>query len=242
MDLSLLPRCRKTANTRRAYQAAVNESPRNATSGNPRGRTLAAGDKLWEPGRTLWVSFMGAPDRQWKMEVYELGCQWVDLSDANLTLELCEDNDQSAQIRIKLDPAAPHNESDLGTDALIGEFETMILNVRPDNAHFRKTVLHEFGHALGMMHEHQHPDSNIAWNEAIVVEAYTHAGWAEADIRAQMFAVNSSLGLVKTAYDPASVMHYPIASNFTLNGFHVGFNEALSEKDLECMRLAYPND
>ena len=30
-------------------------------------------------------------------------------------------------------------------------------------------VLHEFGHAIGLAHEHQNPDKGIKWNEDAVI-------------------------------------------------------------------------
>src|SRR5438445_521773 len=33
---------------------------------------------------------------------------------------------------------------------------------------YRRTVLHEFGHALGAIHEHQSPGGEIKWNKDVV--------------------------------------------------------------------------
>ena len=43
------------------------------------------------------------------------------------------------------------------------------------------TTIHEFGHMIGMIHEHQNPKGeNIKWNEAKVVEwAKSTQGWSE---------------------------------------------------------------
>lgn len=43
---------------------------------------------------------MGSPDRSLKMAIFELASQWTDLSEANLELDLAEDNDAKAQIRV----------------------------------------------------------------------------------------------------------------------------------------------
>jgi len=43
---------------------------------------------------------------------------------------------------------------------------------------FRRTVLHEFGHALGLLHEHQNPAGGIPWDEAAVYAFYYQTqGW-----------------------------------------------------------------
>lgn len=46
----------------------------------------------------------------------------------------------------------------------------------PDQEYSR-VVLHEFGHALGAIHEHQHPEAAIPWDKPKVYEYY--ARWLE---------------------------------------------------------------
>lgn len=37
---------------------------------------------------------------------------------------------------------------------------------------FSRTIIYEFGHALGLHHEHQSPTANIQWNKEKVYEYY----------------------------------------------------------------------
>ncbi len=41
----------------------------------------------------------------------------------------------------------------------------------PDNE-FSRTVIHEFGHALGCVHEHSSPAATIPWNRDAVYAYY----------------------------------------------------------------------
>ena len=41
-------------------------------------------------------------------------------------------------------------------------------------------------------------------------------------------------------YDPLSIMHYPIPKDFTTDGFVVGWNNHLSEKDIQFIKTIYP--
>lgn len=239
------PRCRHRTDQQLSHDLAVTENPRNRgqSNGGRNKRGLIQTGRLWTPGRTLWVSFLGAPDRKLKMLIFELACQWVELSDANLTLDLSEDDDKHAQIRILTGKHAEHNESDIGTDALAYEDDTMALNVIPGDETFESTVLHEFGHALGFEHEHLHPDASIPWNEPLLIEAHKRAaGWSEQDVREQYLNKRPDSGLIKTQYDPLSIMHYPIAAWMTLDNSEIGQNTELSAKDIDLMRLAYPHD
>jgi len=42
-----------------------------------------------------------------------------------------------------------------------------------DEAHIRGTVLHEFGHALGLVHEHQRPKDQqpFEWSKPVVIKS-----------------------------------------------------------------------
>ena len=40
---------------------------------------------------------------------------------------------------------------------------------------FRSTTIHEFGHALGLNHEHKNPSAGIKWNKPVVYSDYAAA-------------------------------------------------------------------
>ncbi|WP_248917089.1 M12 family metallopeptidase [Pseudomonas entomophila] len=233
----------KPADPHLAEQMALLENPGNAARrfGGRQKRALAITGKLWRPGRVLEVSFLGNPDDTLKSEIFRTASNWLLRSGANLALALSQDNDPQAQIRVRTGRALPRNESCAGTDALAMPAETMNLNVEPGDAAFEHVVLHEFGHALGAEHEHQHPDASIPWNvEAVVHAAVTEQGWTRQQVMDEMIARRTDIGLVKTQYDPGSVMHYPVPQAFTYGDWEIGLNSRLSEKDLAFMRLAYP--
>lgn len=244
MNVLAPPRCRYRTDLQLSHDLAVEENPLNrGQSGGRRKRGLIQTGRLWKPGRTLWVSFLDSPDRKLKMAIFDVAMQWLDLSEANLTLELSEDDDKQAQIRVLTGVSAMHDESDIGTDALAYEDDTMSLTVVPGDDRFESTVLHEFGHALGFEHEHQHPDADIPWNESLLIQAYASLpGWSEHDVQEQYLNKRPDSGVIKTAYDPQSIMHYPVAQWQTEGDFEISQNTELSARDIELMRLAYPHD
>ncbi len=104
----------------------------------------------------------------------------------------------------------------------------------------RAVVLHEFGHALGLIHEHLNPAQSIDWNFANVkADLRRTQRWDDATINTNMFARFGANDLFSTDVDPASIMMYPIPVHWTNNGFTAPFNTALSELDKALMREIY---
>jgi hypothetical protein len=111
-----------------------------------------------------------------------------------------------------------------------------------DDDEVRSVVLHEFGHALGLIHEHQNPNNAIGWNRAAVIADLSHPpnSWDEATIENNMFKRYEPAEGSGTAVDAQSIMMYPIPAAWTTDGFSVGMNGELSDTDKQFIRTAYP--
>jgi hypothetical protein len=58
------------------------------------------------------------------------------------------------------------------------------LNNVDDEKLWRRVVLHEFGHVLGLQHEHQNPNAGIKWKLKAVEDYYVNTvGWTNTDAR-----------------------------------------------------------
>ena len=82
------------------------------------------------------------------------------------------------------------------------------------------TILHEFGHAMGMIHEHQTPFQNpLIWNREYVYSIFTGPpnNWSRADVDFNILDTYSSTGMNGSAFDGRSVMKYYIPSQLLLN-------------------------
>jgi len=114
----------------------------------------------------------------------------------------------------------------------------------PDSAdsEVSRVVLHEFGHALGCIHEHQNPAGGIKWNKEVVYAYYAGPPnfWSKEDVDRNLFETYNEDLTVHTYLDAASIMMYPIDRHFTLDGFEVGLNTELSRADKDFIRQVYP--
>ena len=134
----------------------------------------------------------------------------------------------------------------IGTGALAKENNEPTMNFgwfdeTTGDEEFRRTVLHEFGHALGMIHEHQSPSATFEWNKPAVYQYYEQSqNWNAAKVENNIFRKYNSSQTQFTDYDPNSIMHYSFPKEFILAGSAVGWNTDLSENDKLFISAIYP--
>lgn len=224
-----------------AYMAAINENAANAgtTRGTRRKRSVIHYSKLWANGRTLKIAFMDRPQADLKDKIITAASQWLPY--INLKFEFVDDLKGDIRIATQNND----NSSMLGTDALLihPDYPTMNLGVKPEHVDFDVIVTHEFGHALGAMHEHQHPQANIPWDKPKVYEFYQNREMnplTPEQVDRNLFASFDTLDAIYTSYDKRSIMHHPVANTLTLGDWEVPINRKISKKDKRLMRLLYP--
>lgn len=71
-------------------------------------------------------------------------------------------------------------------------------------------VLHEFGHALGLQHEHQHPDRQFEFDEEKILAYCKTENWTEAECRDSKIKTFSRIDYMLFPYDDKSIMHYQL--------------------------------
>ena len=199
--------------------------------------------KLWRNGRTLRIAFMDNPHPLVKAKVIQYASQWLEY--ANLSFAFIDGID--GDIRISFN-TAEGSYSYVGTDALgvpAGEATMNYgwLTADTDEAEFRRVILHEFGHALGAEHEHQHPFSGIPWNKEKVYAHYAQTNnWDRNYIDDNVFAKYSLDQINTNGYDPDSIMHYAVDGELTDHCWQTEWNSELSSKDMDLMRKCYPKN
>ena len=104
------------------------------------------------------------------------------------------------------------------------------------------TVLHEFGHMLGLIHEHQSPFGQpIPWNKTAVYEwAAVTQKWSKQQTDAQILNKYNSTLLNGTVFDPKSIMLYFYERKLTENKTGTSMNVRLSPYDVFYINSRYP--
>jgi hypothetical protein len=198
--------------------------------------------KMWRAGRTLRVSFMdGEPEVQEKVK-YHAGA-WREHAEIKFDFGSYAD----ADIRISFRHQGSW--SYLGTDALGIQMGKPTMNfgwLTPDSSddEYKRVVVHEFGHALGCIHEHQNPEGNIPWNKEVIYRYYMGPpnNWTREQVDHNLFRKYGRDITHSSVYDPKSIMHYPIPNQFTIGDFEVGWNRELSERDKDFIGKMYPRE
>lgn len=106
---------------------------------------------------------------------------------------------------------------------------------------YDEVVLHEFGHALGMVHEHMVEGVPIIWDSLVVYEYYGgHPNyWSKGLVDSNVFMRYSKKLLNGTKFDSNSIMIYWIDETWTKNDFSVLPKRKISKEDAKLMGSLY---
>jgi len=107
---------------------------------------------------------------------------------------------------------------------------------------YERVVVHEFGHALGCIHEHQQPKENLQWNVKAVYAQFSGPpnNWDKATIDSNILEKYSQNGITETIFDRESIMLYQFPAELFLNHVGTPLNYQLSAKDKAFIAKIYP--
>ena len=197
-------------------------------------------NRMWESGTTLRVQLLGgSPLVREKVVVYFL--EW--LKYANLHISWVTSG--SADIRVGFEKG-DGSWSQVGTDCRNVEPNKPTMNFgwfsdETPEEEFARTILHEFGHALGCIHEHSNPSTGIPWNKPAVYKYYEQEyEWEKAKVDRNILRAYDKNITQFSTFDETSIMIYPIPAQLTTNGYSTKWNKMLSKADKSFIAQAYP--
>lgn len=195
----------------------------------------------WELGAKITVSFLGGSKKLQK-RVMDVANEWTKIANINFELR----NEGPTDIRIAFEPGKG-SWSYLGTQCRSIDKSRPTMNYgwltdASKDDEVRRVVLHEFGHAIGLIHEHQNPQGGIKWNKPAVKKDLSGPpnNWDDAKIQNNMFKFYPKTDVIASDVDPKSIMMYPIPKAWTLDGTSAGLNSVLSPTDKSLIRNVYP--
>jgi hypothetical protein len=126
----------------------------------------------------------------------------------------------------------------LGQNSATMNFGDLDDNSREDD--YCRVITHEFGHAIGCVHEHQ--ANPIQWNEPqVIADCKRDYHWDESTTRSQIIDRERDLAaLVKSDFDPNSIMCYYFPSSWTADHSSAPKNLNLSVTDKSFIAKIYP--
>lgn len=196
--------------------------------------------KLWKSNETLKVYFFGGQDAR-TQRVLEYASIWSKYCSIKF---LATTKIEEAKIRVAFQ--APSSWSYIGTDALgVPRNEPTInfgwLDDHLPEQDYKQVVLHEFGHVLGLIHEHQSPVTKMNWDKPYVYWYFwENHKWTKADVDRNLFQEFEKTTTQYSSLDKASIMGYYIPPLFTTDRQEFPQNYILSAMDEHYIGQIYP--
>lgn len=231
-----------------AARVAVEINPQNAPAVPERSFGLAAvlapehlavmTGKKWGPKVRLGVSFASGVPAARRARILEYANKWGLYGDIKFQ--------ESAQgeVRVAFDDEGYY--SYLGTDILSVRGKTMNLqgfdrNNLPDSE-WDRVVVHEFGHTLGMPHEHERPEIIDLLDREKTIQYFMRTqGWSRQDVIAQIFSPPAPGSIMASAVaDVRSIMCYSFPGSITKSGQPIPGGNVLDDIDKEFVNRIYP--
>lgn len=211
----------------------------------------------WRPGETIKVCFRAGTQKA-RVRVAKHASEWTNY--ANVILDFGDkDNPRSCQgdnsEGIKIDfvekGAAAGYWSQVGTNSRKVAHSMNLGDMGRDELPFpeaeaRRLTMHEFGHALGMLHEHQSPKGNcgVEYHEEALLAYGALLGWSRDKALSNFIPYSESAELNASEVDRKSIMHYSLPPWIFKAGQNspcfVRPNYEISDGDRAFMSRVYP--
>lgn len=218
-------------------------------------RAVFQPSKKWVPGQQIRVRFLDGNEFV-RNKVIKYAEIWEEF--ANIDFVFVESGPAEIRVSFNMDKGSwsffgkdsaiqsyvkRGNESEFVRNNTGASMNFGWFNDRTSDEEFRRTTLHEFGHALGLHHEHQNKNQNIQWNEEAVYDYFAKEGWSREKTYSQVLKrYGNDSEISNGVYDPLSIMHYYYPPELMKGGRVIHKNTELSDNDKAIIAEMYPFD
>ncbi|KAF8535154.1 hypothetical protein BDD12DRAFT_856741 [Trichophaea hybrida] len=196
-----------------AIKLALLENPSNLNSTTDPTRRII--NRLWPRDRLLSVHLLGGTLSQ-RDKVHRHATAWT--KHANLRFTFVDK--EPADIRVRFDPEKG-TWSYIGTDALVVDQGLPTMNFSwlddGDDDGAARIVMHVFGHAIGLVHEHRNEEGGIPWDRSAVCEYYKKTfAWSEDEVKQHILDYyESDLSQFPPEVKGGSIMQFEVPDSLT---------------------------
>ncbi|KAF7325505.1 ZnMc domain-containing protein [Mycena kentingensis (nom. inval.)] len=208
--------------------------------------------QLWDPAYGITYSFLGGTAVQ-RAKVSTVLQKWFYAhitftrvaSNGNIRIAFNPDGGSWSYVgKEALDVPMAQATMNLGWVESIGSVDATTGLATGITANEQGTILHEFGHVLGLKHEHQSParGGKLTLDEPAVYEYYERTqNWSAALVKSQIIDVYSKDDVSNySELDLSSVMMYFMPKEMNLQRIEVPVNNNLSDMDIAYATILYP--
>jgi len=214
----------------------------SGSGGHSAQRAVFLTNTSWTTGEVVRIAFIGGTAEQ-RAHVQRVASQW--LLHANLVFKYVADGAES-DVRISFVKGGSWSYFGAQARLIKPERATMNFGWLPEKpeADDQGTILHEFGHMLGLGHEHQNPNGIFTWKRDVVIESLSGPPnkWTVEQIEGNV--LNRYDGESDTVhasdFDPDSIMLYSFPPEWNEEGVKTTSNSALSHRDKCVIGKMYP--
>lgn len=197
----------------------LNDDQTTASAKSRQKRGVADTAYLWPQGATIKIGMVGTTRKEEEL-IRENIKKWAPY--VNLNFEFIADP-KDADVRIEVDSYSDEGYAWIGTENKLHPdakaHVTIGTNASPE--HIADTVMHEWGHVLGLKHEHEHPYRNLDDPDLEDTPPLPDDG-----------------SLTLSPYDNDSIMHYTFETDS--DGESVFRPKTISEEDKKFVSTLYP--
>jgi hypothetical protein len=145
-------------------------------------------------------------------------------------------DNRDAEIRISFHPS-DGAWSTVGTDALGLPVDQPTMNLGIDT---ERSALHEFGHALGLIHENNSPNAQLPWDKEAVYRIMAGGPnfWDRQTVDSNLFKPMN--GIEYRPFDADSIMMFGFPASYFTDAKARGGGQVLSTSDKQFIAKLYP--